>query len=115
MNVTSLLSLGRLCSLKCLQWESWGILRSTSAVAFWTQAGEPTTTSPQKANRPASNKDAGAASPEPKEEPEEPFDNSTYKNLQHHSYTPFTFIDQELELTKYRLPQPSTGRPSPLH
>uniref|UniRef100_A0A3B4ZLS8 NADH:ubiquinone oxidoreductase subunit V3 n=1 Tax=Stegastes partitus TaxID=144197 RepID=A0A3B4ZLS8_9TELE len=48
-------------------------------------------------------------------EPEEPFDNSTYKNYQHHSYTPFTFADLDVEMAKFRLPQPSSGRPSPRH
>ncbi|XP_053732245.1 uncharacterized protein ndufv3 isoform X2 [Synchiropus splendidus] len=48
-------------------------------------------------------------------EPQEPFDNSTYKNLQHHSYTPYTFADLDLEMAQYRLPQPSSGRPSPRH
>ncbi|KAM8858175.1 uncharacterized protein ndufv3 [Synchiropus picturatus] len=48
-------------------------------------------------------------------EPHEPFDNSTYKNLQHHSYTPYTFADLDLEMAQYRLPQPSSGRPSPRH
>ncbi|XP_078512501.1 NADH dehydrogenase [ubiquinone] flavoprotein 3, mitochondrial [Lissotriton helveticus] len=46
---------------------------------------------------------------------EEVFDNSTYRNLQHHSFTPFTFIDIDVELSKFRLPQPSSGRPSPQH
>ncbi|XP_028992214.1 cell surface glycoprotein 1 [Betta splendens] len=54
-----------------------------------------------------------AAVPPP--EPEEPFDNSTYKNYQHHSYTPYTFVDQDVEMAKFRLPQPSSGRPSPRH
>lgn len=48
-------------------------------------------------------------------EPEEPFDNSTYKNYQHHSYNPYTFADLDLEMAKFRLPQPSSGRPSPRH
>ncbi|XP_069059067.1 NADH dehydrogenase [ubiquinone] flavoprotein 3, mitochondrial [Pleurodeles waltl] len=46
---------------------------------------------------------------------EEVFDNSTYRNLQHHSFTPFTFIDIDVELSKFRLPQPTSGRPSPRH
>ncbi|XP_036065511.1 skin secretory protein xP2 isoform X2 [Oryzias melastigma] len=54
-----------------------------------------------------------ASAPEP--EPEEPFDNTTYKNYQHHSYNPYTFADLDLEMAKYRLPQPSSGRPSPQH
>ncbi|NXB82209.1 NDUV3 dehydrogenase, partial [Donacobius atricapilla] len=46
--------------------------------------------------------------------PEE-FDNSTYKNLQHHEYHTFTFHDYIAVLAKYRQPQPSSGRPSPRH
>ncbi|XP_023780208.1 NADH dehydrogenase [ubiquinone] flavoprotein 3, mitochondrial isoform X1 [Cyanistes caeruleus] len=46
--------------------------------------------------------------------PEE-FDNSTYKNLQHHEYHTFTFHDYISILAKYRQPQPSSGRPSPRH
>nr|ACN10072.1 NADH dehydrogenase flavoprotein 3, mitochondrial precursor [Salmo salar]ACN12419.1 NADH dehydrogenase flavoprotein 3, mitochondrial precursor [Salmo salar] len=42
-------------------------------------------------------------------------DNSTYKNLQHHNYNHYTFADLDLEMAKYRLPQPSSGRPSPRH
>ncbi|XP_026128211.1 neurofilament heavy polypeptide-like [Carassius auratus] len=49
--------------------------------------------------------------PEKAPEPEpEPFDNSTYKNLQHHQYNIYTFSDMDVELSKYRLPQPSAGR-----
>ncbi|XP_072115891.1 uncharacterized protein ndufv3 isoform X1 [Mobula birostris] len=44
---------------------------------------------------------------------EEVSDPSTYKNTQHHDYTPLTFIDLEMEMVKYRLPQPSSGRLSP--
>ncbi|XP_062344154.1 NADH dehydrogenase [ubiquinone] flavoprotein 3, mitochondrial isoform X2 [Cinclus cinclus] len=50
----------------------------------------------------------------PKPAPEE-FDNSTYKNLQHHEYHTFTFHDYVAILAKYRQPQPSSGRPSPRH
>nr|XP_006639027.1 PREDICTED: NADH dehydrogenase [ubiquinone] flavoprotein 3, mitochondrial [Lepisosteus oculatus]XP_015219086.1 PREDICTED: NADH dehydrogenase [ubiquinone] flavoprotein 3, mitochondrial [Lepisosteus oculatus]XP_015219087.1 PREDICTED: NADH dehydrogenase [ubiquinone] flavoprotein 3, mitochondrial [Lepisosteus oculatus]XP_015219088.1 PREDICTED: NADH dehydrogenase [ubiquinone] flavoprotein 3, mitochondrial [Lepisosteus oculatus]XP_015219089.1 PREDICTED: NADH dehydrogenase [ubiquinone] flavoprotein  len=46
-------------------------------------------------------------------EPE--FDNTTYKNTQHYQYTPYTFTDYDVEMAKYRLPQPSSGRPSPRH
>ncbi|XP_062954870.1 NADH dehydrogenase [ubiquinone] flavoprotein 3, mitochondrial isoform X2 [Cynocephalus volans] len=47
--------------------------------------------------------------------PAEPYDTTTYKNLQHHDYTMFTFLDLNLDLSKFRLPQPSTGRESPRH
>lgn len=47
--------------------------------------------------------------PEKAPEPE-PFDNTTYKNLQHHDYDMYTFADVDVELSKYRLPQPSAIR-----
>uniref|UniRef100_A0A8C5T1P5 NADH dehydrogenase [ubiquinone] flavoprotein 3, mitochondrial n=1 Tax=Malurus cyaneus samueli TaxID=2593467 RepID=A0A8C5T1P5_9PASS len=47
--------------------------------------------------------------------PPEKFDNSTYKNLQHHEYHTYTFADYITVLDKYRQPQPSSGRPSPRH
>ncbi|TNN03686.1 hypothetical protein fugu_000715 [Takifugu bimaculatus] len=50
--------------------------------------------------------EAAAAPPEP----EEPLDPSTYKNYQHHSYHPFTFADMDVEMAKYRLPQPTANR-----
>ncbi|NWI61188.1 NDUV3 dehydrogenase, partial [Calyptomena viridis] len=46
--------------------------------------------------------------------PEE-FDNSTYQNLQHHEYHTYTFADYITILSKFRQPQPSSGRPSPRH
>ncbi|KFW88111.1 hypothetical protein N336_05973 [Phalacrocorax carbo] len=51
-----------------------------------------------------------AAEPAPEE-----FDNSTYKNLQHHEYNIYTFVDSVVVLSKFRQPQPSSGRPSPRH
>ncbi|KAM6140746.1 LOW QUALITY PROTEIN: NADH dehydrogenase [ubiquinone] flavoprotein 3, mitochondrial [Pterocles gutturalis] len=54
----------------------------------------------------------GTAAAEPA--PEE-FDNSTYKNLQHHEYNIYTFADSVAYLSKFRQPQPSSGRPSPRH
>ncbi|NXK25952.1 NDUV3 dehydrogenase, partial [Arenaria interpres] len=53
---------------------------------------------------------AKAAEPAPEE-----FDNSTYKNLQHHEYNIYTFVDSVAVLSKFRQPQPSSGRPSPRH
>uniref|UniRef100_A0A3B4DYY9 NADH dehydrogenase [ubiquinone] flavoprotein 3, mitochondrial n=1 Tax=Pygocentrus nattereri TaxID=42514 RepID=A0A3B4DYY9_PYGNA len=103
---TSLLRLGRLGSLKCLRQDSWGSLRTPLTAAFCTEAKEP--------KKPA--KKAKAASKKPAPEPEpEPFDNTTYKNLQHHSYNIYTFVDKDVEMAKHRLPQPSSGRPSPRH
>ncbi|XP_040278664.1 NADH dehydrogenase [ubiquinone] flavoprotein 3, mitochondrial isoform X2 [Bufo bufo] len=51
----------------------------------------------------------------PEPAPQEPFDNTKYQNLQHFNYTAFTFVDVDVELAKYRLPQPSSGRQSPRH
>ncbi|XP_062861789.1 uncharacterized protein ndufv3 [Trichomycterus rosablanca] len=51
---------------------------------------------------------AAAPAPAP-----EPFDNSSYQNLQHHSYHTYTYVDMDVEMAKHRLPQPSTGRASP--
>ncbi|XP_077583786.1 uncharacterized protein ndufv3 [Stigmatopora nigra] len=48
-------------------------------------------------------------------ESEEIVDNSTYQNYQHHNYDPYTFADMDVEMAKYRLPQPSSGRHSPRH
>ncbi|XP_054556226.1 NADH dehydrogenase [ubiquinone] flavoprotein 3, mitochondrial isoform X1 [Talpa occidentalis] len=55
------------------------------------------------------------ATQEPAPAPPEPFDNTTYRNLQHHDYTPYTFLDVNLDLSAFRLPQPSSGRESPRH
>ncbi|XP_053421640.1 NADH dehydrogenase [ubiquinone] flavoprotein 3, mitochondrial isoform X2 [Nycticebus coucang] len=52
---------------------------------------------------------------EPAWEPPEPSDSTTYKNLQHHDYTTYTFLDLNLDLSKFRMPQPSSGRTSPRH
>ncbi|XP_042314324.1 NADH dehydrogenase [ubiquinone] flavoprotein 3, mitochondrial [Sceloporus undulatus] len=51
----------------------------------------------------------------PVEPAQETFDISSYKNLQHHEYTPYTFVDFDVLLSKLRLPQPSSGRLSPRH
>ncbi|XP_072253892.1 NADH dehydrogenase [ubiquinone] flavoprotein 3, mitochondrial isoform X2 [Leuresthes tenuis] len=102
-----LLRLGRLCSLKA---DSLGFLGNRPALWFCTRAEEPT--KPVKKTKAAGKKAAAAAAPP---EPEEPFDNSTYQNLQHHNYNPYTFADLDVEMAKFRLPQPSSGKPSPRH
>lgn len=56
-----------------------------------------------------SSEKAPEKAPEPELEPE-PFDNTTYKNLQHHNYDMYTFADMDVEMAKHRLPQPSAGR-----
>ena len=57
---------------------------------------------------PPSAEAAAAAAAPP--EPEEPFDNTKYQNLQHHTYNPYTFADLDVEMAKFRLPQPSADR-----
>ncbi|XP_014823871.1 PREDICTED: NADH dehydrogenase [ubiquinone] flavoprotein 3, mitochondrial isoform X4 [Poecilia mexicana] len=91
--------------LGALKLDSWGSLRRYPLALFCSEAKEPV--------KPVKN----AKDPEEKSAavPPEPFDNSTYKNYQHHSYTSFTFADLDVEMAKYRLPQPSSGRPSPRH
>uniref|UniRef100_A0A6P8R7Y6 NADH dehydrogenase [ubiquinone] flavoprotein 3, mitochondrial n=1 Tax=Geotrypetes seraphini TaxID=260995 RepID=A0A6P8R7Y6_GEOSA len=49
------------------------------------------------------------------ESAEQESDNSTYKNLQHHNYTLYTFVDFDVQLEKLRQPQPSSERSSPQH
>uniref|UniRef100_A0A3Q0QZ52 Uncharacterized protein n=1 Tax=Amphilophus citrinellus TaxID=61819 RepID=A0A3Q0QZ52_AMPCI len=106
---TSLFRLGRLGSLKRLQLENWGILRRCPAASLCTAREEPV--KPVGKAKAAGKKAVAAAPPEP----EELFDNSTYKNYQHHSYTPYTFADLDVEMAKFRLPQPSSGKLSPRH
>ncbi|KAL6101078.1 ndufv3 [Pungitius sinensis] len=101
---TSLLRLGRLGSLKCLQLENWGVLTGRSAACLCTRAKEPA--EPAKKTQAVKKQAAAVAPPEP----DEPFDNSTYKNYQHHNYNPYTFSDLDVEMAKFRLPQPSSLR-----
>ncbi|XP_026151883.1 NADH dehydrogenase [ubiquinone] flavoprotein 3, mitochondrial isoform X3 [Mastacembelus armatus] len=105
---TSLLRVGRTRSAKCLLLESWGIMRSRLVASFCTQTEDPAKPA-RKAK--AAKKVAAVVPPQP----EEPFDNSTYKNYQHHRYTHYTFVDLAIEMANFRLPQPSSGRPSPRH
>uniref|UniRef100_A0A8C5I669 NADH dehydrogenase [ubiquinone] flavoprotein 3, mitochondrial n=1 Tax=Gouania willdenowi TaxID=441366 RepID=A0A8C5I669_GOUWI len=98
-----LLKIGRFASVKYLRVESFGALvsRSAAAASFCTEAEKPA--KPAKKTKAAAKKAA---------EPEEPFDNNTYRNLQHHTYNPYTFADLDVEMAKFRLPQPSSVRPS---
>ncbi|NWH70855.1 NDUV3 dehydrogenase, partial [Piaya cayana] len=64
----------------------------------------------QAGERSTIEEDTPAAEPAPEE-----FDNTTYKNLQHHEYNIYTFADSVVGLSKFRQPQPSSGRPSPRH
>uniref|UniRef100_A0A671M3W7 Fibrous sheath CABYR-binding protein-like n=1 Tax=Sinocyclocheilus anshuiensis TaxID=1608454 RepID=A0A671M3W7_9TELE len=102
---TSLLRLGRLGSVKGLLREGWGTPRTSFIAALCTKTDVPPKTA--KKAKASSKKQAPEKAPEPELEP---FDNTTYKNLQHHDYNMYTFADVDVELSKYRLPQPSAGR-----
>ncbi|GCC37614.1 hypothetical protein chiPu_0016118 [Chiloscyllium punctatum] len=69
-----------------------------------------------KATAPQKKKKVKESVGKPVEEPDkEILDTSTYKNTQHHDYNPLTFIDMDVDMAKYRLPQPSSGRITPRH
>ncbi|XP_040339763.1 NADH dehydrogenase [ubiquinone] flavoprotein 3, mitochondrial isoform X2 [Herpailurus yagouaroundi] len=78
---------------------------SLSAESGKSEKGLPP--NPKKQSPPKKSAHATSAS--------EPLDSATYKNLQHHDYTPYTFLDLNLDLSKFRMPQPSSGRESPRH
>ncbi|XP_053920902.1 NADH dehydrogenase [ubiquinone] flavoprotein 3, mitochondrial isoform X3 [Cuculus canorus] len=102
MAAPAVLGCGRAVTRKVLQLEAPGLRGASPAAALCTRpagSGMPPT------------KATAAAEPAPEEE----FDNSTYKNLQHHDYNIYTFADAVVGLSKFRQPQPSSGRPSPRH
>ncbi|XP_006063900.1 NADH dehydrogenase [ubiquinone] flavoprotein 3, mitochondrial isoform X2 [Bubalus bubalis] len=109
MAASLLLRQGRAGALKTVLLEA-GVFRgvapavSVSAESGKNEKGLPP--NPKKQSPPK--KPASAA-------PTEPFDNTTYKNLQHHDYSTYTFLDLNLDLSKFRMPQPSSGRESPRH
>ncbi|XP_042637778.1 NADH dehydrogenase [ubiquinone] flavoprotein 3, mitochondrial [Orycteropus afer afer] len=88
-----------------------GVLRGlTSTVPLSTKSGKSEQglpPNPKKQSPPKKTEQAAL--------PAEPFDNTTYKNLQHHDYTMYTFLDLNLDLSKFRMPQPASGRESPRH
>ncbi|XP_030331605.1 NADH dehydrogenase [ubiquinone] flavoprotein 3, mitochondrial isoform X3 [Strigops habroptila] len=101
MAAPSVLGCGRAASRKVLRLEARGL-----------QAAAPTAelcTKPAGSGKPPK-KTTAVGEPAPEE-----FDNSTYKNLQHHEYNIYTFFDSIAVLSKFRQPQPSSGRPSPRH
>uniref|UniRef100_A0A8C3T5D5 NADH dehydrogenase [ubiquinone] flavoprotein 3, mitochondrial n=1 Tax=Chelydra serpentina TaxID=8475 RepID=A0A8C3T5D5_CHESE len=102
MAASSLLGCGRAVTRKTLQLEAWG-LQSLSPSLFLCTKSEGS-----KKGQGKKTKTASASA-------QEEFDNSTYKNLQHHEYNMYTFVDFDVELSKFRQPQPSSGRLSPRH
>ncbi|XP_075571016.1 NADH dehydrogenase [ubiquinone] flavoprotein 3, mitochondrial isoform X3 [Pelecanus crispus] len=94
---------GQAASRKVLWLEARGLRGVAPSAAFCSR--------PVGSKTPAASKmTTAAAEPAPEE-----FDNSTYKNLQHHEYNIYTFVDSVVVLSKFRQPQPSSGRPSPRH
>ncbi|XP_064008670.1 NADH dehydrogenase [ubiquinone] flavoprotein 3, mitochondrial isoform X3 [Pogoniulus pusillus] len=136
MAAPSLLGCGRAATRKVLRLEARGLAGAAPSAALCTRpagSGTPPANivTPQGSTKllaikapiefpkmlssssllASSNKETTAAD---KPAPEE-FDNSTYKNLQHHEYNIYTFADYITILSKYRQPQPSSGRQSPRH
>ncbi|XP_051474991.1 NADH dehydrogenase [ubiquinone] flavoprotein 3, mitochondrial isoform X5 [Apus apus] len=101
MAAPSLLGRGRAATRTVLRLEAQGLRGAAPAAALCTRPGS--SAAPPR-------KPTAAAEPAPEE-----FDNSTYKNLQHHNYNIYTFFDSIEVLAKFRQPQPSSGRPSPRH
>ncbi|KAM9259479.1 NADH dehydrogenase [ubiquinone] flavoprotein 3, mitochondrial isoform 2-T2 [Cariama cristata] len=101
MAAPSLLGCGRAATRKVLRLEARGLREAACSASFCTRPVGSRTPPP---------KTTAATEPAPEE-----FDNSTYKNLQHHEYSIYTFVDSVVLLSKFRQPQPSSGRPSPRH
>uniref|UniRef100_A0AAY4BTP0 NADH dehydrogenase [ubiquinone] flavoprotein 3, mitochondrial n=1 Tax=Denticeps clupeoides TaxID=299321 RepID=A0AAY4BTP0_9TELE len=100
---SSLLNIGRFSSFKKVQHVGRSGMKNSLPLMFCTKVDQPKT--------PTRKPKVSKVSPLPPE----PVDFSTYKNLQHHHYNIYTFADLDVEMAKYRLPQPSSGRPSPRH
>ncbi|KAM5276084.1 NADH dehydrogenase [ubiquinone] flavoprotein 3, mitochondrial isoform 3-T3 [Hipposideros larvatus] len=105
-----LLRQGRPGSLKTMLLEGRVFRGLAAAVSLSTESGKS-----DKELPPNPKKQSPPKKPAQAAAPPEPFDNTTYKNLQHHDYTPYTFLDLNLNLAKFRQPQPSSGRESPRH
>ncbi|XP_053312814.1 NADH dehydrogenase [ubiquinone] flavoprotein 3, mitochondrial [Spea bombifrons] len=104
--------------LQVVRWQLMSTRPFQSQRASQARDGKTLVSFPAKVSFPArvsdGSKDSVKAAPETPAA-DQPFDNSRYQNLQHHSYDPFTFVDYDVELARFRLPQPSAGRPSPRH
>ncbi|XP_037380787.1 NADH dehydrogenase [ubiquinone] flavoprotein 3, mitochondrial isoform X2 [Talpa occidentalis] len=103
-----LLRQGRAGALKTVLLEARMFRGLASTVSLSAESGKT-----EKGQSPSPKKQSPPKKPAPA--PPEPFDNTTYRNLQHHDYTPYTFLDVNLDLSAFRLPQPSSGRESPRH
>uniref|UniRef100_A0A803T554 NADH dehydrogenase [ubiquinone] flavoprotein 3, mitochondrial n=1 Tax=Anolis carolinensis TaxID=28377 RepID=A0A803T554_ANOCA len=102
MAVSLFILFGRAAPFKTLQLQAWRLRSLPSAVSLCTKPEDSKKVSKKKTKPPV-------------ETAQETFDISSYKNLQHHEYTPYTFVDYDVLLSERRLPQPSSGRSSPRH
>ncbi|XP_037687053.1 NADH dehydrogenase [ubiquinone] flavoprotein 3, mitochondrial isoform X4 [Choloepus didactylus] len=107
MAASLLLRQGRAGVLKILLPEAPALRGLSSTCFLSTESG--------KSEKGVASNPKKQSSPKKAAAPAEPFDNSTYKNLQHHEYSTYTFLDLNLNLSKFRMPQPSSGRESPQH
>ncbi|XP_010833216.1 PREDICTED: NADH dehydrogenase [ubiquinone] flavoprotein 3, mitochondrial isoform X2 [Bison bison bison] len=109
MAASLLLRQGRAGALKTVLLEA-GVFRGVApAVSLSAESGKNEKGLPPNPKKQSPPKKPVSAAPT------EPFDNTTYKNLQHHDYSTYTFLDLNLDLSKFRMPQPSSGRESPRH
>ncbi|XP_005070734.2 NADH dehydrogenase [ubiquinone] flavoprotein 3, mitochondrial isoform X2 [Mesocricetus auratus] len=107
MAATLLLRGGRIRALKAVFLKARAFRELSSTTPLSTESGKS-----EKGLQPSPKKQSA-----PKEHmlAPEPTDATTYKNLQHHDYSTYTFLDLNLALSKFRMPQPSSGRESPRH
>ncbi|XP_044940363.1 NADH dehydrogenase [ubiquinone] flavoprotein 3, mitochondrial isoform X5 [Mustela nigripes] len=110
MAASLLLRRGRSAALKTVLREARLCRGLASTVSLSAESGKT-----EKGLPPDSKRQSPPKKPAQAASPAEPFDNTTYRNLQHHDYTPYTFLDLNLDLSKFRIPQPSSGRESPRH
>uniref|UniRef100_A0A8D2DZW0 NADH dehydrogenase [ubiquinone] flavoprotein 3, mitochondrial n=1 Tax=Sciurus vulgaris TaxID=55149 RepID=A0A8D2DZW0_SCIVU len=110
MAAAPVLRLGRAGSLKTMLLEARVFRGFASTVSLCAESGKNEkghSLNPKKQSSPKKSAQAPV--------PPEPADTTTYKNLQHHDYHTYTFLDLNLDLSKFRMPQPSSGRESPRH
>ncbi|XP_048202146.1 NADH dehydrogenase [ubiquinone] flavoprotein 3, mitochondrial isoform X2 [Perognathus longimembris pacificus] len=91
------------------------VFRGLTSTASLSESVKNGTGLPSSSKKQSPSKNPGQAEPAQAPAPPEPFDNTTYRNLQHHDYNAYTFLDVNLDLSRFRLPQPSSGRESPRH
>ncbi|KAL1771187.1 NADH dehydrogenase [ubiquinone] flavoprotein 3, mitochondrial isoform X2 [Sigmodon hispidus] len=107
MAFSLLLRGGRIRALKAVFLEARVCGELSSTVSLSTESGKREKGIPPNPKKQSAPKEPTLAP--------ELTDATTYKNLQHHDYNTYTFLDLNLDLSKFRMPQPSSGRESPRH